>query len=202
MKVALLNSITPSGKLAKIGALLKAVGYVLSFRALEAGRAIVSWYQVPKGAHLSSGKPRPVSSQPAIFRSQRPAPRRIGLRSPSLARSSSALQDAEADQQRHVHFDRRDDGLCHKGVHDQAVSRASGCQHHYVWEIGAGAWSHPPCSFVRESLDRPAIQLGGGLQILFGVGESVGNVIPPSSVFNEKWSRAPCQRETEEPVEV
>ncbi len=35
--------------------------------------------------------------------------------------------------------------------------------------VGAGAWSVPLCAFVRENLQRPAVHLGGALQILFGI---------------------------------
>lgn len=58
IKAALSASITPSGKLAKISAVLKAGGYALQFKALEAGRAIASWYLVPNGARLA-GANRP-----------------------------------------------------------------------------------------------------------------------------------------------
>jgi hypothetical protein len=61
--LALLKSeIAPSGKTARIAAVLKASGYAYAFRALEAGKAAVSWYQVPLGAHLArvGRKPKPV----------------------------------------------------------------------------------------------------------------------------------------------
>ena len=35
--------------------------------------------------------------------------------------------------------------------------------------VGAGAWSLPLCAFVRRTLKRPAVHLGGGLQLLFGI---------------------------------
>lgn len=49
--------LAPTGKDAKIGALLKHGGYALSFNALAPGEITVSWYLVPKGAHLSQAKP-------------------------------------------------------------------------------------------------------------------------------------------------
>jgi hypothetical protein len=56
--------------------------------------------------------------------------------------------------------------------------------------IGAGAWSLPLCSFVRESLDRPAIHLGGALQILFGVRGKRWERHPTiKRLFNENWIR-------------
>jgi hypothetical protein len=53
------SEITPTGSAAKIGALLKSGGYVYAFKALEAGQATVSWYQVPSGAHLTRAKAKP-----------------------------------------------------------------------------------------------------------------------------------------------
>jgi hypothetical protein len=56
--------------------------------------------------------------------------------------------------------------------------------------IGAGAWSLPLCSFVRERLNRPAIHLGGALQILFGVRGKRWERHPAfRRLFNENWIR-------------
>jgi hypothetical protein len=56
--------------------------------------------------------------------------------------------------------------------------------------IGAGAWSLPLCSFVRETLQRPAIHLGGGLQILFGVRGKRWERHPfIKRLFNDNWIR-------------
>jgi hypothetical protein len=46
--------ISPSGTAARIGAVLKIGGYTYAFKALTAGKALISWYQVPPGAHLTS----------------------------------------------------------------------------------------------------------------------------------------------------
>ncbi|MGO9902096.1 MAG: carboxypeptidase regulatory-like domain-containing protein [Solirubrobacteraceae bacterium] len=54
INAAMLLSLTVPAKFAKIATISKADGFVLSFKALEAGRAIVSWYQVPQGATLAS----------------------------------------------------------------------------------------------------------------------------------------------------
>jgi hypothetical protein len=54
------QQLIPSGKAAKIGALLKAGGLTMPFQALEAGTAVIGWYEVPAGAKLarhSSAKP-------------------------------------------------------------------------------------------------------------------------------------------------
>jgi hypothetical protein len=56
IKAALLSSITPSGRKAKIPAILKAAGFTLSIKALEAGHATVSWYLAPKNAKLTPTK--------------------------------------------------------------------------------------------------------------------------------------------------
>lgn len=57
--------------------------------------------------------------------------------------------------------------------------------------VGAGAWSLPLCSFVRKSLQRPAIHLGGALQILFGVrGKRWEHGHPLfERLFNDTWIR-------------
>jgi hypothetical protein len=60
IKAGLLKSIAPHGKGARIAALLKKKGYSFSFAALVGGSAQISWYFVPKGAHLSKAKPKPV----------------------------------------------------------------------------------------------------------------------------------------------
>jgi hypothetical protein len=57
----LTGEITPAGKTAKIAALLKSDVFSISFRALEAGTAVIGWYEVPSGAHLANrAKPKPV----------------------------------------------------------------------------------------------------------------------------------------------
>ncbi|MGH9570030.1 MAG: hypothetical protein ACRD4F_10335, partial [Candidatus Angelobacter sp.] len=53
VKASLMRQIAPSGKAAKVAALLKHGGYVLPFTALEAGTFVVRWYQVPKGAKIA-----------------------------------------------------------------------------------------------------------------------------------------------------
>jgi hypothetical protein len=56
--------------------------------------------------------------------------------------------------------------------------------------VGAGAWSLPLCSFVRSSIGRPAIHLGGALQILFGVRGRRWERHPViKEFFNENWIR-------------
>jgi hypothetical protein len=60
IRARLLSLIAPRGKGAHIAVLLKKKGYPFSFGALVGGRAQISWYFVPKGAHLSKAKPKPV----------------------------------------------------------------------------------------------------------------------------------------------
>jgi DNA-binding beta-propeller fold protein YncE len=60
IKASLLRQITPYGKAGKIAALLNKHGYLLSFMALTAGRVVIDWYYLPKGARLASAKPKPV----------------------------------------------------------------------------------------------------------------------------------------------
>jgi hypothetical protein len=56
---ALNGNAAPVGKAAKLRAIVKAGSYGLSFTAPTSGGLVVSWYVVPKGAHVSS-KPQPV----------------------------------------------------------------------------------------------------------------------------------------------
>jgi hypothetical protein len=56
---ALGKALVPSGKSAKPRALLKADGLRLSFTSPGPGSLVISWYDVPKGAHLSS-RPKPI----------------------------------------------------------------------------------------------------------------------------------------------
>jgi hypothetical protein len=62
IRAALLKILVPHGKAAKIGQLRLHHGYAVSFAAPSAGRLIVGWYQVPKGARLARAgrKPKPV----------------------------------------------------------------------------------------------------------------------------------------------
>jgi hypothetical protein len=55
------QQLIPSGKAARITALLKSGGVVMSFNALEAGTLSVQWYEVPSGAKLAKKtKAKPV----------------------------------------------------------------------------------------------------------------------------------------------
>ncbi len=49
----LAGQLIPSGRAAKIAALLKHGGWAVAFRALEAGTAMIGWYQLPQGAKLA-----------------------------------------------------------------------------------------------------------------------------------------------------
>ena len=68
-----------------------------------------------------------------------------------------------------------------------------------VWDvciIGAGAYSIPLCAYARAELQRTAIHLGGGTQLMFGVRGRRWDghpVIEP--LFNEHWIR-PLAHET------
>ena len=60
VKSALVKLLSPSGKSAKIGTLLKRGSYQYSFTSLSAGRVTISWYYAAKSAHLSKAKAKPV----------------------------------------------------------------------------------------------------------------------------------------------
>jgi hypothetical protein len=55
--------LSPTGKSKTIKAILKADGFVVTFKALEAGKLTIACYQVPPGAHIPAIKkkaPKPV----------------------------------------------------------------------------------------------------------------------------------------------
>jgi Trypsin len=51
------QELTPAGKKARVATLLKASGFTVRFKALEAGTAVIDWYRIPTGATLA-GKAR------------------------------------------------------------------------------------------------------------------------------------------------
>ena len=56
VKAALVKALAVSGRAARIAQLLKHGGFVLTFTAPSAGHLVISWYLVPKGAHLAKAK--------------------------------------------------------------------------------------------------------------------------------------------------
>jgi len=59
IRAALLKELAPYGRAAKLGTVLRTHGYAYDCTALIRGVMTISWYQVPKGAHLSKA-PKPV----------------------------------------------------------------------------------------------------------------------------------------------
>lgn len=60
---ALVKTLTPTGRAAKIAAILKTGGYTVKFSAPGRGALALSWYYVPKGAKVArakKAKPKPV----------------------------------------------------------------------------------------------------------------------------------------------
>jgi hypothetical protein len=57
LKTLLGSLLVPTGRNAKTRELLAHGGYSLSFTALSAGQLTISWYLVPRGAHLAGAKP-------------------------------------------------------------------------------------------------------------------------------------------------
>jgi hypothetical protein len=60
IQALLRRQLTPTGKAAKIAALLKTGGLTVTFQAPEPGTVAIAWYQLPAGAKLSNAKARPV----------------------------------------------------------------------------------------------------------------------------------------------
>ncbi len=59
-QASLLRLLTPTGRTAKIGVVLSRGGYSFLFSAPGAGRLMVSWYFLPRGAHISRTAAKPV----------------------------------------------------------------------------------------------------------------------------------------------
>lgn len=57
---SLRSQLVPHGPLARIAMMLRHRGITVPFHALTAGQLLIGWYYVPKGAHLTSGKRRPL----------------------------------------------------------------------------------------------------------------------------------------------
>jgi hypothetical protein len=82
IRAALAQVLTPKGKAAKIGALLKKGGYEVSFRAPGAGRLVIDWYLVPPGAHPKKGvRPTLVATASIVFHGAGQAKLKIALTS-------------------------------------------------------------------------------------------------------------------------
>jgi Invasin, domain 3/FG-GAP repeat len=63
LKSSLSQDLAPSGKDGTLKAILKADGYLFTYKALEGGKLVINWYRVPAGAHVTAAKkkaPKPV----------------------------------------------------------------------------------------------------------------------------------------------
>ena len=58
VRAALTKALSASSQRVKIASLLRSGGYTISFNPPGAGRLVIAWYFVPKGASLPGGKPR------------------------------------------------------------------------------------------------------------------------------------------------
>lgn len=54
VRAALSGVLSPKGRLAKLGAILKAGGFTFTFNAPESGTLTIGWYELAPGAHLTS----------------------------------------------------------------------------------------------------------------------------------------------------
>ena len=80
VKAALRSVLKPRGKAAKIGRLLKHGGYSFSFTAPSAGRLVIRWYLVRKGAHVATAKkPVLVASASVVFQKAGKATIKVSL---------------------------------------------------------------------------------------------------------------------------
>ena len=57
-----MGALVPGGKAGRIASVRKHHGYQVTFNAPSGGAVVISWYELPKGAHLASAKPILVAS--------------------------------------------------------------------------------------------------------------------------------------------
>jgi hypothetical protein len=62
VQAALLGALLPGGKAGRIASVRRHHGYQVTFDAPARGVVVISWYEIPKGAHLASVKPVLVAS--------------------------------------------------------------------------------------------------------------------------------------------
>ena len=56
--------------------------------------------------------------------------------------------------------------------------------------LGCGCYGHPLCDFIRNELNKSAIYVGGGLQLLFGVmGQRWEGIDMWKKIMNESQSK-------------
>ena len=136
IKSWLLRVLSPSRK-AKIGDLLKKRAYSSFFRALSAGRVVIDWYYVPKGAKISKAKTKPkpllVASGKADF-SKDPRQDHDQARYPRQA-DPQTRQQTPADREGDLHPDRECRRDRDEDVHAEAISHASGDQPRWTPQI-------------------------------------------------------------------
>ncbi len=123
IRAALLRELAPYGRAAKLGTVVRTHGYAYDCTALIRGVMTISWYQVPKGAHLSKA-PKPV----LIATGRRTLHRRWSRshdRQADEGRNPAAQAEppGEAERQGDVCAGRNGTGEHDQGVHAQALTR-------------------------------------------------------------------------------
>jgi hypothetical protein len=66
LRADLLEQLAPVGSAARIATIVKQGGYSSSFKAPMPGRIAISWYLIPRGAHLARDRPAPVLVATAV----------------------------------------------------------------------------------------------------------------------------------------
>jgi hypothetical protein len=77
---ALISGLIPSGKTSKIAALLKSGVFSVEFKALEAGKAVIDWYEVPPGAKLAKTKAKPILVASGQFTFEAPGSAKLKIK--------------------------------------------------------------------------------------------------------------------------
>lgn len=81
------RELAPSGKGARIGAIVRSGGATFDFKALETGTAVIEWFRVPAGAKLSrKSKPQPVLVGSGLLTFSKPGTRKMAIRLSSEGR--------------------------------------------------------------------------------------------------------------------
>lgn len=123
VKALLLKELAPSGRAAKIRAILHRGGYSFSIRARGAGRAVISWYYVVKGAHIARGKPKPVLVATAKKTFTAAGTAKITLKLTKTGKQLLKQRPApQAHSQGHLHPDRQARHRRYQDLHTEAIT--------------------------------------------------------------------------------
>ena len=119
IRAQLLRNLAPAGKASRIAALVKKGAYVLQFRALTAGKAVIAWYLPPRCEGKAQARAR--RDRPADIHQGRHR-QRVNQTNHDGKAAPQARPAAQAHSQGHVHPDRQARHHRHQDLHAQALT--------------------------------------------------------------------------------